>query len=57
MPPMRPKSTHHILTLKYPMEQVIVTNWEDIEKIWHHDFYIQLRAAPEEQPVLLTESP
>jgi len=46
-----------VLTLKYPIEHGIVTNWEDMEKIWHHAFYNDLRVNPEEHAVMLTEAP
>jgi actin-related protein len=46
-----------ILTLKYPIHKIhsIATNWKNMEKIWHRNFY-KLHVASEVYPVLLTKS-
>ena len=46
-----------VLSLDYPIENGIINNWSDMEKLWHHTMYDLLRIAPEEHPVLLTEAP
>jgi actin, other eukaryote len=46
-----------VLLIKYPLEHGIVTNWDDMEKIWNHAFITELRVDPQEHPVLLTEAP
>jgi actin, other eukaryote len=39
----------------YPMKYGVIQDFENMERIWHHTFYNELRVAPEDQPVLLTE--
>jgi len=34
-----------------------VKNWDDVEKVWHHLFYNELRAAPEDHPTIITVKP
>jgi len=46
-----------ICTMKYPIEHGIVNSWDEMEQIWHHTFYNELRVEPEEHAVLLTEAP
>ena len=48
---------HVPLTVKYPIKHGIVTDWYDMEEIWRHTFFKELRVEPEEHPVLLTEPP
>jgi actin-related protein len=45
------QSRRGVLAMRYPIEHGIVMNWDDMEKIWHHTFYNELRMAPEEHPV------
>lgn len=61
-----------ILTLNYPIEYGAITNWDAMEQIWYHTFVngpyfvllsrslttnSELKVAPEEFPILLTEVP
>ena len=46
-----------ILKFNYPIEHGVVNNWDDMEKIWGHVFTNELRVAPEERNVMLTEAP
>lgn len=49
------QSRSEILNISCPIEGRLVTNWEDMEKIWHHTFFNELHVAPEDYPVFLTE--
>lgn len=46
-----------VLNLNYPIESGIVTNWDDMEKVWQYCFTNELRVDPSEHKVLLTEAP
>jgi len=46
-----------VLQIRYPIEHGVITNWEDMEKIWHYTFYNEMRVSPEDHNVLLTEAP
>lgn len=55
-----PKAEEHrgLLSLRYPMEHGVVTDWNDMERIWNYIYSNdQLSTFSEEHPVLLTEAP
>ncbi|XP_043542200.1 actin-3-like isoform X2 [Chiloscyllium plagiosum] len=35
----------------------VVTDWDALEMLWHHVFYQELRVAPEEHAILLSDAP
>eukprot|EP00689_Sawyeria_marylandensis_P002402 EC823738.1.p2 GENE.EC823738.1~~EC823738.1.p2 ORF type:complete len:125 (+),score=71.99 EC823738.1:20-394(+) len=39
-----------ILALTYPIEHGIVTNWDFMEKIWHHTFYKRIKSCTRRTP-------
>lgn len=41
---------HDAFPQRYPIEHGVVTNWDDMEKIWHHLYFNELRVVPEEHP-------
>jgi len=51
------QSKRGILSLKYPIEHGIITNWDDMEKVWHHTYTNELRISPDESPALHSEAP
>ncbi|XP_072032997.1 actin, cytoplasmic-like [Amphiura filiformis] len=50
-------SQKHLLNYEYPIQRGIITNWDNVEKVWSHIFDKKLKVASEEHSVLLTETP
>ena len=50
------QNKREMLSLSYPIERGIVTNWDDMEKIWNHVFYNELCISLDERPVLMSEA-
>jgi len=45
------------LEISYPLENGVIRNWEDMEHVWNHLFFDQMRIQPREKKCLLTEAP
>lgn len=46
-----------ILSIKTPIEEGQIINWDDMEKVWHHTLFTELKVQPEEHNIMLTEVP
>lgn len=46
-----------VLKISYPIESGIVKDWEQMQQIWYHTIYNELRVDPKEYAALLTEAP
>lgn len=46
-----------IADVKRPIDRGVITDWDDMETIWHHTFYSKLKASPPNHPIFLTEVP
>ncbi|PQE19465.1 actin protein [Rutstroemia sp. NJR-2017a WRK4] len=53
----RAQELRGLLKIKYPLEHGIVTDWDDMERIWEYVYTEGLKTLSEEHPVLLTEPP
>ncbi|CAE6068750.1 unnamed protein product [Arabidopsis arenosa] len=47
----------HQLDINYPVHNGIVQNWDDMEHVWDHAFYNELKINPSECKILLTDPP
>ncbi|KXN68310.1 actin-2 [Conidiobolus coronatus NRRL 28638] len=53
----RAEELRGLLKLKYPIEHGVITDWDDMERIWSYMYTEELKVIPEEHPVLVTEAP
>ncbi|XP_008061736.1 actin-related protein T2 [Carlito syrichta] len=46
---------YEVLQLCHPIERGLITQWDDMERLWKHLFEWELGVKPSDQPVLMTE--
>lgn len=42
--------------LNAPIVNGKIVHWDNMERIWHHIFYRELKAAPEDRSVIMASS-
>ena len=51
------QNRRNVLALQYPIERGIVTNWDDMEKVWGYLLETELKVTPQEYAMFLSDSP
>ena len=51
------RSNRRIMSLRYPIQRGVITDWDCMEKLWNHIFTNELRLNPSDYPVICTDSP
>lgn len=46
-----------VLSVSCPIEHGIITDWQDMIKVWHYAFFSELLVECAEQPILITKTP
>lgn len=42
--------------MNQPIEKGIITNWDDMEKIWNYAIRSELKVTPDDHPIIMTEA-
>jgi len=51
------QKVRQMLDIKYPLENGMVRNWEDMEHLWNYTFHEKLKVNTNECKIMLTEPP
>jgi len=44
-----------MIDAKFPIEKGLIKDWDDMERIWHHMIYQELRITPEDHNMILSD--
>jgi actin, other eukaryote len=51
------KELKDVMNIESPIQRGQIINWDQMENVWHHCFYHELKMAPEDHRCFMAESP